>query len=1076
MISNKDKELILDRSRIEDVVGEFLTLERSGSRFRCFCPVHRERRAPSFIVDPSRNTYHCFGCGAHGNAISFLTDIQGMSFPEACRHLAKKYHVDIDDEWAPKTDEEKRIQSIKDSMYAANKEATLFFAACLRADNDKARFALNYATKRWGKDFISSEDIGFAPGNGALLAHMQSKCFSLELLVDMGLVGRSEKGRIYDAFWDRIVIPIRDRYRKVIGFTARRLDDEKPKYINSPESAIYSKGKSLFGIHNIHRQASKEEVIYLVEGGPDVMKLQSLGVNNTVAALGTAWTSSQFELLRRYGARLCFIPDSDPAPEDQTFGAGIQAVIKNGISAIKEGFNVTVKEIPPGDKGKKADPDSFISSKAVLASLPEEDFIPWYAAKLSREDDTATQKAVAVKKVAEILALVDDRLRMKMYVSQVAKIFSVSASILQGSVNEVTKGNTEKKKKTGEKMIDKELYQKYGFYERGNRYMSIGKNAEDDEWSNFVMIPLLHVKDPISSKRLYKLINDCGHTAVVEMKQEDLVSLQRFKLRTKNEGNFRWIAKEEQLNKLKGLLYEAVEPAQEITQLGWQREEFFAFGNGVFDRGRWIEADQYGIIRLEEKGCFYLPSASILYAKEKGLFQFERKFVHNDTSEITLRQYSDLLVKVFGDNAKVGICFYLATLFKDIVVGVTEKFPILNLFGEKGSGKSSFGEFMMSFFVPRNKGTNLTQATIAGLAAVLAQVSNALVHIDEYKNDIDKERREILKMLYDGVGRSRMNMDRDKKKEVTAVDCGVMLSGQEMPTIDIAIFARTIFLTFNKTVFTSEEQRGFNELSGLRDAGCTHITLQLLRHRKKFEEEFKGCYASAWSDVLNAIAGNQVEDRIARNWTILLAAFRTLEGVIDVGFDYREMLSLCSKGILRQNGECRASNEMAGFWNTVDFMHQNGDIFNEADYRIRHEVEFKGKGMREAIVFNGSRRVLYLCTKRVFMLYKIKGKMIGDNTLPVSSLRHYLEHCPEFLGVKSAVRFKNMSNDQESYAQVTSPSGVKSVQKTSRVDWALCFDYDALSKNFEINLEVNADPIDEPDPIDIDTTDNETPY
>ena len=1076
MISNKDKETILDRSRIEDVAGEFLKLERTGSRFRCCCPVHNER-TPSFIVDPSRNTYHCFGCGIHGNAISFLMEVQQMTYPEACRWLAMKYSIDIDESWTPKTDEERELQALKESMLAANQEALAFFTASIHSDDPRAKSALAYAEKRWGKIYVAAEDIGFAPGSGSLTKHLAEKGFDVDLLVKVGLLGRSETGRVYDAFWDRVVIPIRDRYRKVIGFTARRLDDGKPKYLNSPESPIYSKGKSLFGIHNIHRQALKEEVIYLVEGGPDVMRLQSLGINNTVAALGTAWTADQFELLRRYSARLCFIPDYDPVEGDAGFGAGITAVIKNGVAAVKAGFNVTVKELPVEDRKKKADPDSFISSKAVLTSIPEVDFIPWYTEKLSTGDETSTQKAETVKKVAEVLALVDDRLRQKMYISQIAKQIGIPTSIVQNFVNELTKGSSEqKRKKSGEKIIDRDLYRKYGFYERNNRYMSLGKDGEDNEWSNFVMIPLIHVKDPISSKRLYKLKNDCGHEAVVEMKQEDLVSLQRFKIRTENEGNFRWKAKEEQLNMLKGLLYEAVEPAKEISQLGWQREEFYAFGNGVFDRGRWVDADQYGIIRLDGKGCFYLPSSSILYAGEKGLFQFERSFIHSDSSEITLRQYADLLIRVFGNNAKIGLCFFLATLFKDIVVGVTEKFPILDLFGEKSSGKSSFGQFLMSFFVPRNKAINLVHATVAGIASAIAQVSNALVHLDEYKNDIDKERREILKSIYDGVGRSRMNMDRDKKKEVTAVDCGVILSGQEMPTLDIAIFARTIFLTFDKTVFTPEEQHGFNKLTELRDAGCTHITLQLLRHRTKFEEEFKGCYASAWSDILNATAGQQVEDRIARNWTILLAAFRTLEGVIDVGFDYREMLTLCAKGILRQNSECRSSNEIAGFWNTVDFMHQNGDIFNEADYRIRHETEFKGKGMKEAIIFKGARKVLYLCPKRVFMLYKIKGKLIGDSTLPVSSLRHYLEHCREYLGTKSAMRFKNISNNQESYTQVTTASGATELQKTSRVDWALCFDYDALCNTYGINLEVDSTPADEVDPIDIDTSDTQTPY
>ena len=1075
MISNKDKEAILDRCRIEEVVGEFYQLERAGSRYRCCCPIHNERSA-SFTVDPNRNTYHCFGCGAHGNSITFLMEVQHMSYPEACRHLAKKYHIEIEETWQPMTDAERKIQDEKESMLAANKAASEFFATRIKKGDEKASFALDYATKRWKAEYISQEDIGFAPGRGELMNAMLSQGFNQELLLKIGLLGKSESGKVYDAFWDRIVIPIRDKYRNVIGFTARRLDNEKPKYINSPESLVYSKGNSIFGIHNIHRQARKKEVIYLVEGGPDVIKLQSLGINNTVASLGTAWTRNQFDQLKRYNARLCFIPDCDPAKGDAEFGAGIEAVFRNGLQTITEGFNVTVKEIKPKDEKTKEDPDSYITSQEVLEAIPEEDFIPWYAAKLSEGKETSTQKADAVKKVANALAMVDDRLRQKMYAAQIAKTFNVPVSIVQNAINETTKGNADKKKKTGEKLIDQELYRKYGFYERGNRYVSLNKDGEDNAWSNFVMIPLLHVKDPISSKRLYKLVNDCGKEAVVEMKQEDLVSLQRFKIRTENEGNFRWIAKEEQLNLLKGLLYEAVDPAQEITQLGWQKEEFYAFGNGVLDNGKWVEADQYGIIRLNEKGNFYLPSASILYAKEKGLFQFERRFIHSGNGDITLRKYAELMIRTFGDNAKVGLCFYFATLFKDIVVGVTEKFPILNLFGIKGSGKSTFGEFMMSFFVPRNKAVNLTQSTEAGLAAAVAQVSNALVHIDEYKNSIDLSRREFIKMLYDGIGRSRMNMDRDKKKEMTAVDCGVLLSGQEKPTIDIAIFSRMLYLTFDKDVFSPEEKEGYNRLSALRESGCTHITVQLLRHRAKFEEEFKGNYSSALSDMTHAVDGQRIEDRMLRSWSIVLAAFRTLEGVVDVPFDYKEMMRICVAGLIRQNGECRSANEIAGFWRAVDFLHQNGDIFIEGDYRIIIRTEENFKGIKETTRFNGPRKVLYLCSKRVFMLYKMKGKLAGENTIPTDSLRHYLERSSEYLGIKNAVRFKNISNTVESTAETKDSYGATTVKQTTRIDWALCFDYEALRETYGINLEVDVDEDDEIDPIDIDMTDRTKPY
>ena len=168
MISIKDKEKILDRVRIEEVVGKYLDLTRHNRIYKCCCPIHNER-TPSFVVDPDRNTYHCFGCGAHGNAISFLIETQSMTFPEACRTLAKEYHIDLDESWEPQTEEERSEHREKEAMLAANKEAMTFFSSAIKAGGGKAKAALSYASKRWTEPYVKQEDIGFAPGNGKLM-------------------------------------------------------------------------------------------------------------------------------------------------------------------------------------------------------------------------------------------------------------------------------------------------------------------------------------------------------------------------------------------------------------------------------------------------------------------------------------------------------------------------------------------------------------------------------------------------------------------------------------------------------------------------------------------------------------------------------------------------------------------------------------------------------------------------------------------------------------------------------------------------------------------------------------------
>lgn len=1073
MISETTINRILEASNIEDVVSEYIPLERAGARFKCCCPMHTEK-TPSFYVTPNRNSYYCFGCHKGGNSVTFLMDVRHMTYREALFHLARKYNIPIEEQEDRRSAEEIQLGKKREAMLIANRMSAEYFASCINADDDRARSALAYAEKRWGKKYVEQEGIGFAPGHGQYIRWAKSKGLSMEILTELGLV-RSKNGSDYDGYYDRITIPIKDRTNNVIGFTARAVGDGEPKYINSPESLVYVKGSSVFGINNASRQAAEEELLYLVEGAPDVMRLQSLGVYNTVASLGTAWTQKQFSLLRRYNPRLCFIPDIDPPKPEQKYGTGIESVIKNGLAAMEAGFNVTVKEIESDGK-TKIDPDSYFKSKKMLDAVPETDFPLWYAAKLHEESASMAERSTMMRKVAKTIATTDDKLKCDLYTKQLSRMFGIPVSFWQQVVNEVVKGNIEQKKQAGSKMLDKELYQKYGFYERNHCYYALGKNCADEEWSNFSMTPLFHIKDQLNPKRLFKLTNVEGHEDIIEMKQEDLVSLQRFKLRTEGQGNFIWKAKEEQLTKLKGFLYEKTETAVEITQLGWQKDEFFAFGNGVYYNNQWVPVDEYGIVRLGEPGNFYLPASSRIYRTERKLFQFERRFVHTNLSAISLRRYTDQMIAVFGNNAKVGICFMLATLFKDVVTGITKNFPILNLFGPKGSGKSELGHSLMSFFIIKNDPPNLSTSTEATLADTVGQCANALVHIDEYKNTIELSRREFIKGLYDGVGRTRMNMDRDKKRETTNVDCGIILSGQEMPTIDIAIFSRLLFCTFSKSEFSTEAKKRFDELKEMRDLGCSHMVLELLRHRKKFEAGFSNNYKEALSDIMSKVEKEGVEDRILRNWTIPLAAFRTLYGVIDLSFDYKEMLQICVDGILKQNSECRSTNEIASFWQVVDFLHQNGDVFIDADYRIKYEREFKGKGMAEKIVFRNEKPVLYLCTKRVMMLYKKNGKMVGDSTLPTESLRFYLENSKEYLGTKNAVRFKNFVNTAESVKSVDSPSGMKKLEKTSRTDWALCFDYEMLAANYSINLEVEIDRDDEPDPVDIDTDDKQLPY
>lgn len=1063
MINERDIERILDRADIVDVISDYVQLKKKGSHYECCCPFHNEK-TPSFKIDTRKNTWFCYGsCQEGGNAIRFLMRYKNLSFPEAVKELAKKYNIEIEEDNEPQTQEDLQKSLKRDSMFTINQRVADYFVEAIHQQNDKAAFALGYSLNRWNKTFVQEMGIGYADDEwDSLYQWAVLKGLSIDLMLEMGLLKKSQKNdKIYDFYRGRIVIPIRDRFRRVIGFTCRDItgSEDTPKYLNSAVSPIYNKDNSIFGIDVAIKLGAKEELFYCVEGAPDALRLHSIGVTNTIAPLGAAWTANQLSQLKKFNPRLCFIPDIDVPKDGEPFGTGIKVAMENGMLALKQGFAVTVKEIIPTER-IKVDPDSYITSKEILANIEEQDFIIWYAAKLFMGGDTTAERSEHINTIAKLVAQIDDDVKEAMYIKQLLSIYK-DKKLWASAIGQARKQRKEKNSVKQSKTIDRDLYQKYGFYEDHNCYFSIGKDAEDRQWSNFTMEPLFHIKDAILPKRLYKIRNNSNIEEIIELKQEDLVSLSKFKQRVEGLGNYIWLAKEEHLTKLKMFLYEQTETATEITQLGWQRKGFFAFGNGVYHNGTWHQADDFGIVRLDGIGNFYLPANSRIYRDETKLFQFERRFVHLTYSNISFRQYTDKLIEVFGDNAKVGIAFYIATLFRDVVTGVTKSFPILNLFGPKGSGKSELGHSLMSFFISENVPPNIQNSTEAALAETVAQCANALVHLDEYKNTIELTKREFLKGLWDGSGRTRMNMDRDKKRETTRVDSGIILSGQEMPTIDIALFSRLVYLTFNKSEFDGEAKKNFDELTEMRKLGCTHLTLNLLKHRALMEAEFSANFRTALADILIAVENDGIEDRILRNWAIPLAVIRTLSGTLDIAFGYREMLKICINGIRKQNAECKSNNELANFWNVVNFLHQNGDIYIEGDYRIMYQTNFIGKGQKERIIFQRTKPVLYIRKTRIMMLYKKNGKLVGDTTLPTESLKYYLENSKEYLGIKQSMRFKNIINGVHQAESVEIGQGIKQLTTTDTIDQAMCFDYEMLCDSFGINLEVQKSAPDE---------------
>ena len=1031
MIPKTIIEKILDAAHIEDVVGEFLPLQKRGTIYRALCPFHQEK-TPSFTVTPNRSMFYCFGCHKGGNVITFLMEHENMTYPEAVRWLGRKYGIEVEER--EETIDEKQQRLKRESLLIVNTAVHKHYREVFL----RYKPAQDYAYRRWGQKYCDEIEIGFAPIDGKALAH---RPLQKEFLQELGLI--NPQG--YDFFQNRIVIPIKDRYQHIIGFTARVMDDSQPKYLNSKESLLYSKRSTVFGLDVAWRAAGKTGQMYLVEGAPDCMRLHAIGVQNAVADLGSAWTVEQFQLIKRAANKVCFIPDNDPLKGGADYGTGIEAVMKAGKLATEQHLTVSVKEITTTEEGKKEDPDTYFKNQTLFKAVEEEDFILWLAAKLFETSGNTEQKSDAVKRIAHLLSFIDDDTKLTMFIDALTKYHRGKLFWQKAIENERTRRDSPKED-------DIDLNRQYGFWIDRGKYFSTPEKGGVLEWSNFTLTPLFHIKDPLMAKRLYLLTNELGVKEIVEMEQEDLISLQKFRQKLESLGNFIWKAGEKELIKLKSFLYEKTETAAQIKQLGWNKKGFFAFGNGIFDGRQFHEVNEYGIVHLGEKGNFYLPALSRIYKENTDYFRFERQFVHFNFSMISLRDFTRQLFLVFGDNGKIGFCFYLATLFRDIITLTTRSFPILDLFGPKGSGKSELGHTLMSFFVIDNIPPNIQNSTIPALNDTVAAAANALVHIDEYKNGIDTAKIEFIKGLWDGTGRTRMNMATDKKKETTAVDAGVIISGQEMPTADIALFSRLIFLLFPKSNFTASEKANYQQLLQIRSKGLSHLTLQLLAHRDKFGQCFYDQYRQTLDDVNSRLTSHTIIDRIVQNWVIPLTSFRCLEGKLDTTLSYKELLEITVEGIVHQNMECKTNDELGSFWRMVQFLNSEGEINEDADFKIKAVSRFRSTLVSET-VWTEPRKILYLQKTRIFMLYKLNAHRNGETSLPEESLRYYLENSKEYLGEQRmtyhVIKKGNQVLDFEHRDAKGQPTKM-SVQQRS-----YCFDYEKLVEAFDINLEMS---------------------
>jgi len=430
MIPHETITSILDTSRIEEVVGDFVSLKRRGSNMVGLCPFHNER-TPSFHVSPVKGIYKCFGCGKAGNSVNFIMEHEKFTYPEALRYLARKYHIDIHEE--EETAEQVQEKTAREGLLILSEFAGKFFAEQLMNSDEGRSVGLSYFHERgFSDDTIRKFQLGYCHDDwDHFTKHALGHGYSLEMLEKSGLTIVKD-GKQYDRFRGRVMFPIHSQAGKVIGFGGRIMssDKTKPKYVNSPESEIYNKSKVLYGIAFAKNAIVANDMCFLVEGYTDVISLHQSGIQNVVASSGTSLTTDQIRLIKRYTPNITILYDGDPA--------GIKASFRGIDMILEQGMNVKVVLFPDGE-----DPDSFARtrrSSEVSDFIREnaKDFIHFKIDLLLRETGTDPLKRVAVlKDFIESISLIPDRLTRLAYVKESAHQMEMDERAVLSELNKL---------------------------------------------------------------------------------------------------------------------------------------------------------------------------------------------------------------------------------------------------------------------------------------------------------------------------------------------------------------------------------------------------------------------------------------------------------------------------------------------------------------------------------------------------------------------------------------------------------------------------------------------------------------
>jgi len=579
------------------------------------------------------------------------------------------------------------------------------------------------------------------------------------------------------------------------------------------------------------------------------------------------------------------------------------------------------------------------------------------------------------------------------------------------------------------------------FFKETSIFFSNNKGGHT-KLANFTIRPLFHINSVANTKKLFELTNH-NQTVTVEMDMDAMVQLNLFKKTCETRGNFRFWGTSSHLESLKGKLYDETVFCNEIEFLGWQKQGFWSWADGIIYEKLFIPVDVHGIASIKDVN-YYIPALSENYINDSTQYQHEKKFIRKisinpDTSKpYSLKEITDIIFRVYGDNSKLSFAAVMTAIFSDYIFSITGNMPIINLFGIKGTGKNIQIETFQHFFGDKQTVCNIHKDTEYAVALHVERFKNAIQFIDEYKNSLPIGKIEMLKSLYNRVGRQSGSgsFKGGSKIRITAVNSVIFLAGQEMPTVDVALFSRLIFLAYYKTEFSKDDIKELKKLEKIEESGFTHLTEEILQYRELIVSEFSETFYKVMQELSELLEDTKPDTRLIRNYATIITSFKILEHKLNINLTYQELLELSAIRIKEQQRIMESSNELGDFWGMIVTLVSMKEIFENKNFIVQEKVKeellkFKdGKNKKFNLNFSTqAKAILYLNWEGLYNQYAMMTKRKGTEPMPEQSLKHYLLNSPTYLGTKKSKKFDGL------------------------VYQALCFDY----KKIGINLGTEYD-------------------